>query len=110
MKSFAMALVAVLLLGASASAQTTDQTMQTTPADHTGQRVATGTIKDIDLRPGGTVTLDDGTTLSIPQDSSQIEWTSLPGVGQQVQVTYDEQNVLRSIDSGTGGADAGGGQ
>jgi hypothetical protein len=109
MKSFAAALATLLLLtGASVSAQSEDPTMQSVPTDHPKQRVVTGTIKDIDLRPGGTVTLEDGTTLTIPQDSTQMEWTSLPETGQQVEVTYDEQNVVRSIDTGVGGADSGG--
>ncbi len=85
---------------------------QTEPVGHNKMQVATGTVRQLDLRPGGSITLDDGTSLSLPSDSEQLEWTSLPSVGQQVQVTFDEENgnqVVRSIERESAGADSGGG-
>jgi hypothetical protein len=82
------------------------------PVGHNKAQVASGTVRQLDLRPGGSIMLDDGTTLTLPPDSRQLEWTSLPGVGQQVQVTYDEENgqqVVRSIEREGAGADSGGG-
>ena len=101
----ALAAVVVFLAGSPAFAQMG-------PVGHNKSQVATGTIKSLDLRPGGSVTLEDGTMLTMPEDSRQVEWTSLPGVGQQVQVTYDEENgnqVILSIDKESAGADSGGG-
>jgi hypothetical protein len=74
--------------------------------------VAIGTIKSMDLRPGGSITLDDGTMLTMPPDSEQLQWTSLPQFGDQVQVTFDNEdgrNVVRSIEveSSSGAGDGG---
>ena len=105
MKKYVAAFVVTLgLTGGLASGQTNDPTQNSSADSQTRQKVTVGTIRDLDLRPGGSLTLDDGTTLTMPADPAQLEWTSLPEVGQEVQVTYDEgSNVVHSIDPGIQG-------
>ncbi len=97
-----------LALAASPAAAQTEPTI---PSQHGKYGVVVGTVRDLDLRPGGHVTLDDGTTLTLPPDSQQMEWTSLPEIGDQVQITFDNQNgqmMLRSVESAVEPGDSGG--
>ncbi len=67
-------------------------------AHQTGMTVM-GKISSIDLSQG-TLTLDNGMQFTLPQN---FQFTSFPGVGQDVAVTYDMQggqSVLRIIDQG----------
>jgi hypothetical protein len=64
-----------------------------------------GKITEIDLARG-TLTLDNGTELTL---APNFEFTSFPAIGQEVDVTYDEQNgqkVVHIIDVGGNGGGA----
>jgi hypothetical protein len=61
--------------------------------------LASGRITEIDLA-NGTVTLDNGLHFTL---SPALQYTSFPALGQDVQVTYSEQNgqnVARIIEVG----------
>ena len=107
MKTFALvALAAFALMTAPAYAQmqAADQTAgqsQAMPDNGSHQNAMTilGKIASIDLSQG-TLTLDNGMQFTLPQN---FEFTSFPGVGQDVAVTYDMQggqNVVWIIDQG----------
>jgi Protein of unknown function (DUF1344) len=85
-----------LLLATPAFAQTADQTATTSQQK---QMASVGKITAIDLARG-TMTLDDGTQYTLPPS---FQFTSAPALGQEVQVTYEEQNgqrVAHSVDAG----------
>ena len=97
-KSTGVTLVTVLflLLAAPVFAQTADQA---DTASHHKQMTTVGRITAIDLARG-TMTLDDGTQYTLPP---LFQFTSAPALGQEVQVTYEEQNgqrVAHSVDVG----------
>ncbi len=107
MKSFAViALAAIALMAAPAYAQvqaqdqTSGQSMAMPDSGaHQTQMTVVGKIASIDLSQG-TLILDNGMQFTLPQS---FEFTSFPGAGQDVKVTYDMQggqNVLRIIDQG----------
>ena len=104
MKKFALvALAAVVLMAAPAYAQMADQPGQpgNMPENgfHQNEMTVVGKIATIDLSEG-TLTLDNGMQFTLPQS---FQFTSSPQVGQDVQVTYDQQgghDVIRVIDVG----------
>ena len=69
-------------------------------AQSTGAQVSllvTGKITELDFAKG-TMTLDDGEQFTLPQN---LEYTSLPMLGQSVEVTFADQNgqkVVQQID------------
>ncbi len=107
MKSFAvvaLAAIALMVAPAYAQVQAQDQTSGQSMAmpdsgAHQTQMTVVGKIASIDLSQG-TLILDNGMQFTLPQS---FEFTSFPGAGQDVKVTYDMQggqNVLRIIDQG----------
>jgi hypothetical protein len=108
MKKFTRAtLLAALLLAVPAFAQmTTPSTPGNTPEGGLAQnemRLEMGRIAEIDLARG-TVTLDTGTQFTL---APSLQYTSFPALGQEVQVTFVEENgkkVARIIDVHGGGA------
>ena len=111
MKKFNVAAaVAVLLRATPAFAQMTTQATEPgtiTMNDngyHQPQMTVEGKITVFDLTRG-MVILDNGMEFTL---APSFEYTSLPAIGQDVQVTYDEQggqNVARDIEVGTTGSD-----
>jgi len=107
MKKFTgVAVLAVLVFTTPAFAQVTSPPSASGNMPESGaqqkEMVATGTITEIDLA-NGTVTLDTGTQFTL---APSLQYTSFP-VGQEVQVTYSEQDgekVARVIDVKTAGA------
>lgn len=100
-----IAAVAALMLATPAFAQVAGQpsepgTMQMNDNGiHQAETSTSGKIKEVDLGRG-TLTLDTGMEFTI---APNFEFTSAPAVGQNVEVTYDEQNgqrVAHSIDVG----------
>jgi hypothetical protein len=92
-------------MGAPAFAQTTNQPSEpgTIPMNEAGYHqtlmLTSGKITAIDLAQG-TLTLDTGTQFTL---APSFEYTSLPALGENVDVTYDEQNgkkVAHMIDVG----------
>jgi len=107
MKKFALvALAAIALMAAPAYAQmqAADQTASQSAAMpdngyHQNEMTVVGKIASIDFSQG-TLTLDNGMQFTLPQS---FQFTSSPQVGQDVQVTYDQQgglDVIRVIDVG----------
>jgi len=93
-----VAAVAALMLATLAFAQNQPGTMQMSDDIHQA-RLTSGKITEVDLGRG-TLTLDTGMQFTI---APNFEFTSAPAVGQDVEVTYDEQNgqkVAHSIDVG----------
>jgi opacity protein-like surface antigen len=112
MKKFTgAAVLAVLLLTTPAFAQvasppSTSGNMPESGA-HQREMLEAGRITEIDLA-NGTVTLDTGTQFSL---APSLQYTSFPALGQEVQVTYSEQDgkkVARVIDVKTSGGGEGG--
>jgi len=98
-----VAAVAALMLATPAFAQNQPSepgTMQMSDDGiHQTERLTSGKITEVDLGRG-TLTLDTGMQFTI---APNFEFTSAPAVGQDVEVTYDEQNgqkVAHSIDVG----------
>ena len=98
--------VALLLVGTSAFAQTATQPAE--PGNmpeggyHQTEMSVTGRITELDLS-AGTVTLDNGTEFTL---APSLQFTSFPALGQDVEVLYDEQGgkrVARSIDQSVHG-------
>ena len=107
-----VAVLAVLLLTTPAFAQLAGQSSEpgtitmTESGYHQKEMLAAGRITEIDLA-NGTVTLDTGTQFTL---APSLQYTSFP-VGQEVQVTYSEQDgqkVARVIDVHTSGGDQSG--
>ena len=74
---------------------------------HQKERLEAGRITEIDLA-NGTVTLDTGTQFAL---APSLQYTSFPALGQEVAVTYSEQDgkkVARVIDVHTSGGDQSG--
>lgn len=70
------------------------------------EKVLMGTIKDLDLRPGRSLTLDDGVGLSLPDNLKRMKFASYQQIGHHVKVTYDDdggRNVVQPIDQEVGG-------
>ncbi len=68
-----------------------------TPTGPQAGALATGKITELDLA-NGTMTLDNGEQFTLSQS---LEYTSLPMIGQAVEVTFSEQNgqtVVHEID------------
>jgi len=95
--------LAVLLLTTPAFAQLAGQSSEpgtitmTESGYHQKEMLAAGRITEIDLA-NGTVTLDTGTQFTL---APSLQYTSFPALGQEVQVTYSEQDgkkVARVID------------
>jgi len=95
--------LAVLLLTTPAFAQLAGQSSEpgtitmTESGYHQKEMLAAGRITEIDLA-NGTVTLDTGTQFTL---SPSLQYTSFPALGQEVAVTYSEQDgkkVARVID------------
>ncbi len=64
---------------------------------HMGESTVLGKIAQLDFE-NGTMTLNDGEHFTLPKD---LEYTSLPTLGEAVEVTFSEQNgqkVVRWID------------
>jgi hypothetical protein len=107
-KLSAFTMVALLMAVTPAYAQTTNPSPEPgtmTMSDsgyHQAKMAVVGKIIAIDLADG-TLTLDDGTQFALPPS---FQFTSFPALGEQVEVTYDEQGgnkVARSIDAGWAG-------
>ncbi len=107
-KCMLIAVTGILLMAPLASAQMADQPVQLGPTnmsrDGAGQDMTTvsGKITAVDLARG-TLTLNNITEISLPPS---FQYTSLPAIDQQVDVTYDLQDghkVARSIDLDAGG-------
>jgi hypothetical protein len=103
--------VALLLAGTPAFAQMSVQPAEpgTISMPESGVRqnevTVTGKITELDLA-GGTMTLDNGAQFTL---APSLEFTSAPGVGQDVEVQYEEQGgqrVVRSIDQSVRGGNS----
>jgi hypothetical protein len=99
MRKFALVAMVVLLAAAtSASAQMADQpepgtiTMTENGAHQEAVSVV-GKIKEIDLT-NRVLTLDDGTQFTLPDS---LEYSSFPRTGDQVDVTYGEQGMQKTV-------------
>jgi hypothetical protein len=101
-------LTGALLLASAAAAQMPDVPDLSGPDRVSTQRedqsltTVVGKIATVDLSRG-IVTLNDGTELTLPPS---FQPTSLPTVGEEVEVTFTEQGttkMIRSIDLDTGG-------
>jgi uncharacterized protein DUF1344 len=103
MKAFALfAMVALLLAGTSVYAQMAIPDQSANSATPMTQNTIDGVIADVDVA-NQTLTLQDGEQFTLPPAVAE---TSAPQIGQQVEVTYDEeggQKVVRRIDVGFGG-------
>jgi hypothetical protein len=109
MKNFAaLAMVALLMAGTTAYAQTAipDQNGFGSPQKET---TVHGVISNFDLA-NRTMTLEDGEQFTL---APSVAETSFPEIGEQVDLTYDVeggQKVVHMIDMGdVGGAESGGG-
>ena len=101
--------LAVLLLTTQAFAQMAGQSSEpgtitmSESGYHQKEMLAAGKIAEIDLA-NGTVTLDTGTQFTL---APSLQYTSFPALGQEVQVTYSEQDgkkVARVIDVESSGS------
>ena len=107
MKKFTgVAVLAVLVFTTPAFAQVTSPPSASGNMPESGaqqkEMVATGRITEIDLA-NGTVTLDTGTQFAL---APSLQYTSFPAPGQEVAVTYSEQDgekLARVIDVQTSG-------
>jgi hypothetical protein len=106
--SILVILSGALLLAPVAAAQMADMPDQSGPEGFSTQgtdeslTTIVGKIATVDLSRG-IVTLNDGTELTIPPS---LQPTSLPAVGEEVEVTFTEHGttkMIRSIDLDTGG-------
>jgi len=104
-KMTGLAVLAVLLLTTPAFAQMTTQPIAPENMSVSGgqkEMVETGKIAEVDIA-NGTVTLDNGTQFTL---APSLQYTNFPATGQEVQVTYSEQDgkkVARIIDAKTTG-------
>ncbi len=102
MKTFAIALVAMvalLMAGAPAYAQTAIPDQSATSATPMTEKAVDGVIADLDV-VNHTLTLQDGEQFTLPPFISE---SATPQPGEQVEVTYVEeggQKIVRSIDVG----------
>jgi len=101
--------LAVLLLTTPAFAQMAGQSSEpgtitmSESGYHQKEMLAAGKIAEIDLA-NGTVTLDTGTQFTL---APSLQYTSFPALGQEVQVTYSEQDgkkVARVFDVESSGS------
>jgi hypothetical protein len=95
LKQLGVMVLAVVLMMGGTVAVAGAQSAQDTGAQ--ASRLVTGKITELDFAQG-TLTLDNGEQFTLPEN---LEYTSLPMLGQAVEVTFDEQNgqkVVQQID------------
>ncbi|MBP1599666.1 MAG: hypothetical protein H6Q05_5043 [Acidobacteria bacterium] len=101
--------LAVLLLTTPVFAQMAGQSSEpgtitmSESGHHQNEMLAAGRITEIDLA-NGTVTLDTGNQFTL---APSLQYTSFPALGQEVAVTYSEQDgkkVARVIDVESSGS------
>jgi hypothetical protein len=107
MKKFAaIAMVALLLAEVPAYAQMAIPDQSATPATPMTEKTVDGVVTDIDL-VNRTLTLQNGEQFTLPPSVAE---TGIPRIGEQVEVTYEEQGghkVVHEIDMGFGGGTSG---
>ena len=101
-----VALVALLMVAAPTYAQIAIPDQSATPATLEIETIAQGVVTDIDL-VNRTLSLQDGEQFTLPPSIAE---TSIPAIGEQVEVTYDVEGgkkVVHEIDMGFGGGTGG---